>query len=157
MIINKKYLIFLIFLFQIFSINIVSYGDEVTNIENQENQENLENKAKTIDLDDEELPAIDPFQSSSAGTTGNSLEGLAGITDQGLLNGLKLVGVIIGENRKIAVLSTNEGIAINFEENDDINDNIELQEIYDDHLLIKDNEEKFYEVYMNDIIKTVER
>ena len=155
--INKKYLIFLIFLFQIFSINIVSYGDEVTNQENQENQENLENKAKTIDLDDEELPAIDPFQSSSAGTTGNSLEGLAGITDQGLLNGLKLVGVIIGENRKIAVLSTNEGIAINFEENDDINDNIELQEIYDDHLLIKDNEEKFYEVYMNDIIKTVER
>tara|TARA_Y100000992_G_C21033950_1_gene381722 strand:+ start:72 stop:536 length:465 start_codon:yes stop_codon:yes gene_type:complete len=154
MIINKKYLIFLIFLFQIFSINIVSYGDEVTNIENQEN---LENKAKTIDLDDEELPAIDPFQSSSAGTSGNSLEGLAGITDQGLLNGLKLVGVIIGENRKIAVLSTNEGIAINFEENDDINDNIELQEIYDDHLLIKDNEEKFYEVYMNDIIKTVER
>ena len=54
-------------------------------------------------------------------------------------------------------MSTNDGIAINFEENDNINDNIELQEIYNDHLLIKDKEEKFYEVYMNDIIKTVER
>lgn len=149
--INKIYLVFIILLFQIFSLSFVSFGDET------ENQENIENKEKTIDLDDEELPAIDPFQSSSAGTTSTSLEGISGITDQGILSGLKLVGVIIGENKKIAVLSTNDGIAINFEENDDINDNVELQEIYSDHLLIKDKEEKFYEVYMNDIIKTVER
>jgi len=149
--INKKYLILLIFILQLFSINFVSHGDETLD------QENQENKEKSIDLDDEELPAIDPFQSSSAGTSGTSLDGISGITDEGLLNGLKLVGVIIGKNKKIAVLSTNDGIAINFEENDNINDNIELQEIYNDHLLIKDKEEKFYEVYMNDIIKTVER
>ena len=149
--INKKYLILLIFILQLFSINFVSHGDETLN------QENQENKVKSIDLDEEELPAIDPFQSSSAGTSGTSLDGISGITDEGLLNGLKLVGVIIGKSKKIAVLSTNDGIAINFEENDNINDNIELQEIYNDHLLIKDKEEKFYEVYMNDIIKTVER
>ena len=149
--INKKYLILLIFILQLFSINFVSHGDETLD------QENQENKEKSIDLDDEELPAIDPFQSSSAGTSGTSLDGISGITDEGLLNGLKLVGVIIGKNKKIAVLSTNDGIAINFEENDNINENIELQEIYNDHLLIKDKEEKFYEVYMNDIIKTVER
>ena len=149
--INKKYLILLIFILQLFSINFVSHGDETLD------QENQENKEKSIDLDDEELPAIDPFQSSSAGTSGTSLDGISGITDEGLLNGLKLVGVIIGKSKKIAVLSTNDGIAINFEENDNINDNIELQEIYNDHLLIKDKEEKFYEVYMNDIIKTVER
>ena len=136
---------------QLFSINFVSHGDETLN------QENQENKVKSIDLDEEELPAIDPFQSSSAGTSGTSLDGISGITDEGLLNGLKLVGVIIGKSKKIAVLSTNDGIAINFEENDNINENIELQEIYNDHLLIKDKEEKFYEVYMNDIIKTVER
>jgi|TARA_Y200000002_G_C22635411_1_gene644422 hypothetical protein len=149
--INKKFLILLIFILQLFSINFVSHGDETLD------QENQENKEKSIDLDDEELPAIDPFQSSSAGTSGTSLDGISGITDEGLLNGLKLVGVIIGKSKKIAVLSTNDGIAINFEENDNINDNIELQEIYNDHLLIKDKEEKFYEVYMNDIIKTVER
>ncbi len=149
--INKKFLILLIFILQLFSINFVSHGDETLD------QENQENKEKSIDLDDEELPAIDPFQSSSAGTSGTSFDGISGITDEGLLNGLKLVGVIIGKSKKIAVLSTNDGIAINFEENDNINDNIELQEIYNDHLLIKDKEEKFYEVYMNDIIKTVER
>jgi hypothetical protein len=66
------------------------------------------------------------------------------------------INLIIGETKKIAVLSSNEGFAIKFEENDKINENIELQEIYSDHLLIKDMDEKFYRVYMNDIIKLVE-
>jgi hypothetical protein len=66
------------------------------------------------------------------------------------------VGVIIGDTNKIAVLSSKEGFAIKFEENDQINENIELQEIYSDYLLIKDMDEKFYEVYMNDIIKSVD-
>ena len=149
--ISKNYLIFLILLLQLFSMNFVSHSEEVLNEENEGITKT------TIDLDDEELPAIDPFQSSSAGTSGTSLDGISGITDKGILNGLKLVGVIIGENKKIAVLSTNDGIAFNFEENADINENIELQEIYNDHLLIKDKEEKFYEVYMNDVIKTVDR
>ena len=51
-----------------------------------------------------------------------------------------------------------------FEENDIINNNVELQEIYKDYLLIKDTfkdeagltQEKFYEVYMNDLIKSVD-
>ena len=110
-----------------------------------------------IKLDEEELPAIDPFQSSSAVTSGVSQDGaLQANPDLGILNGFKLVGVIMGETKKIAVLSTNEGYAIKFEENDKINENVELQEIYSDHLLIKDMDEKFYEVYMNDIIKSVE-
>ena len=110
-----------------------------------------------INLDEEELPAIDPFQSSSAATLGASQDGgLQANPDLGILSGFKLVGAIMGETKKIAVLSSNEGFAIKFEENDKINENIELQEIYSDHLLIKDMDEKFYEVYMNDIIKSVE-
>ena len=70
--INKKFLILLIFILQLFSINFVSHGDETLD------QENQENKEKSIDLDDEELPAIDPFQSSSAGTSGTSLDGISG-------------------------------------------------------------------------------
>ena len=64
------------------SFNSVSYSDEDVNKENEETE---------INLDEEELPAIDPFQSSSAGTSGTSLDGISGITDEGLLNGLKLV------------------------------------------------------------------
>ena len=146
--INKIFLFLIIFIFQMLSFNSVSYSDEDVNKENEETE---------INLDEEELPAIDPFQSSSAVTSGVSQDGgLQANPDLGILSGYKLVGVIMGETKKIAVLSSNEGFAIKFEENDKINENIELQEIYSDHLLIKDMDEKFYEVYMNDIIKSVE-
>jgi hypothetical protein len=146
--INKIYLFLIILIFQMLSFNSVSYSDEDVNKENEETE---------INLDEEELPAIDPFQSSSAVTSGVSQDGgLQANPDLGILSGYKLVGVIMGETKKIAVLSSNEGFAIKFEENDKINENIELQEIYSDHLLIKDMDEKFYEVYMNDIIKSVE-
>ena len=145
--INKIFLFLIILLFQILSFNSVSYSDD----------NNKENEETEINLDEEELPAIDPFQSSSAATLGASQDGgLQANPDLGILSGFKLVGVIMGETKKIAVLSSNEGFAIKFEENDKINENIELQEIYSDHLLIKDMDEKFYEVYMNDIIKSVE-
>tara|TARA_Y100000768_G_C23397376_1_gene415687 strand:- start:82 stop:477 length:396 start_codon:yes stop_codon:yes gene_type:complete len=129
------------------SFNSVSYSDEDVNKENEETE---------INLDEEELPAIDPFQSSSAVTSGASQDGMQVNPDLGILGGLKLVGVIIGDTNKIAVLSSKDGFAIKFEENDQINENIELQEIYSDYLLIKDMDEKFYEVYMNDIIRSVD-
>ena len=146
--INKIFLFLIILLFQALSFSTISHSDDEVNNENKETE---------INLDEEELPAIDPFQSSSAVTSGVSQDGgLQANPDLGILSGYKLVGVIMGETKKIAVLSSNEGFAIKFEENDKINENIELQEIYSDHLLIKDMDEKFYEVYMNDIIKSVE-
>jgi hypothetical protein len=145
--INKIFLFLIILLFQALSFSTISHSDDEVNNENKETE---------INLDEEELPAIDPFQSSSAVTSGASQDGMQVNPDLGILSGFKLVGVIMGETKKIAVLSSNEGFAIKFEENDKINENIELQEIYSDHLLIKDLDEKFYEVYMNDIIKTVD-
>ena len=145
--INKIFLFLIILLFQALSFSTISHSDDEVNNENKETE---------INLDEEELPAIDPFQSSSAVTSGASQDGMQVNPDLGILSGFKLVGVIMGETKKIAVLSTNEGYAIKFEENDKINENVELQEIYSDYLLIKDMDEKFYEVYMNDIIKSVE-
>ena len=145
---NKIFLFLIILLLQVSTFSTFSYSEETANEETQEEK---------VNLDEEELPAIDPFQSSSAVTSGVSQDGgLQANPDLGILSGYKLVGVIMGETKKIAVLSSNEGFAIKFEENDKINENIELQEIYSDHLLIKDMDEKFYEVYMNDIIKSVE-
>jgi len=145
--INKIFLFLILLLFQALSFSIVSYSDDEVNKENAETE---------INLDEEELPALDPFQSSAAVSAGVSQDGLQANPDLGILSGFKLVGVIMGETNKIAVLSSNEGYAIKFQENDKINENIELQEIYNDHLLVKDSDEKFYEVYMNDIIKTVD-
>tara|TARA_B100000902_G_C27221315_1_gene869838 strand:- start:538 stop:981 length:444 start_codon:yes stop_codon:yes gene_type:complete len=142
----RKFLFLIIFL-QILSFSNVSYSEETPIDETTEN----------INLDEEELPAIDPFQSSSATGSSSASTGNNSLTqDMGMLSGLKLVGVIIGKNKKIAVLSSNEGYALKFEENDKINNNIELQEIYSDYLLIKDEQDKFYEVYMNDVIKSVD-
>jgi hypothetical protein len=132
---------------QVSTFSTFSYGEETANEDTQEEK---------VNLDEEELPAIDPFQSSSAGTSGASPDAGVMSQDMGLLSGLKLVGVIIGKKKKLAVLSSKEGFALKFEENDKINENIELQEIYTDHLLIKDEQENFYEVYMNDVIRSVD-
>ena len=78
-------------------------------------------------MEEEELPAIDPFQSSSAGVNSSSQQGTASNNpDLGLLGGLKLVAVIIGDNKRIAVLNSSDGFANNYEENDKINGNVEI-------------------------------
>ena len=144
---NKIFLFIIILLLQVSTFSTFSYSEETANEETQEEK---------VNLDEEELPAIDPFQSSSAGTSGASPDASAMDQEMGLLSGLKLVGVIIGKNKKLAILSSKEGFVLKFEENDKINKNIELEEIYTDHLLIKDEQEKFYEVYMNDVIRSVD-
>tara|TARA_Y200000002_G_scaffold333980_1_gene300671 strand:- start:957 stop:1427 length:471 start_codon:yes stop_codon:yes gene_type:complete len=153
--INKILSFLIILIFSFLSTISVSYSEDVNQSENSE---------ETVNLDEEELPAIDPFGSSSAGMSASPDATNNSNQEEGILKGLKLVGVIIGENKKIAVLISKEGYATNFEENDIINNNVELQEIYKDYLLIKDTfkdeagltKEKFYEVYMNDVVKSVD-
>ena len=105
-------------------------------------------------LDDEELPAIDPF----AGGVGNTNQGSAettGKTSQGngLLNNMRLVGTILGEKKKIAIFSSPDGGAFKFEENEAITDLITLVEIFNDVVIVQDETKNEFEVYMNNIIK----
>ena len=103
-------------------------------------------------LDDEELPAIDPF---SGGVSTNQ----AGETDtqvssnNGLLNNMRLVGTIIGENKQIAVFSAADGGAYKYEEDQAITDTTMIRNIYSDFVIVQDGENNFFEVYMNNIIK----
>ena len=105
-------------------------------------------------LDDEELPAIDPF----AGGVGNTNQGSAettGKTSQGsgLLNNMRLVGTILGEKKKIAIFSSPDGGAFKFQENEAITDLITLVEIFNDVVIVQDESKNEFEVYMNNIIK----
>ena len=105
-------------------------------------------------LDDEELPAIDPF----AGGVGNTNQGSAETTGQtsqgsGLLNNMRLVGTILGEKKKIAIFSSPDGGAFKFEENETITDLITLVEIFNDVVIVQDESKNEFEVYMNNIIK----
>ena len=108
----------------------------------------------TNNLDDEELPAIDPF----AGGVGTANQGSIDSTGQvsqvgGLLNGMRLVGTILGENKKIAVFSSPDGGAFKFDENESISDSITLVEIFNDVVVVQDESKNVFEVYMNNLIK----
>ena len=117
---------------------------------------NLKADDTTI-IDDEELPAIDPF-AGSAGSTNQVTEtdNSQMTSNSGLLNNLKLVGTIIGENKRIAVFSAPDGGAFKYEENEAITDTTLLLEIYNDFVIVQDGENNMFEVYMNNIIKPSE-
>ena len=117
---------------------------------------NLKADDTTI-IDDEELPAIDPFAGGAGSTnqvteTDNSQMN----SNSGLLNNLRLVGTVVGENKKIAVFTSPDGGAFKYEENEAITDTTTLLEIYDDFVIVQDGENNMFEVYMNNIIKPSE-
>ena len=118
---------------------------------------NLKAADDTTIIDDEELPAIDPFSSGSSVTnqvteTDNSQMN----SNSGLLNNLKLVGTIIGENKRIAVFSAPDGGAFKYEEHESITDTTIILEIFSDVVIVQDEENNIFEVYMNNIVKPSE-
>ena len=118
---------------------------------------NLKAADDTTIIDDEELPAIDPFSSGSSVTnqvteTDNSQMN----SNSGLLNNMRLVGIIIGENKKIAIFSAPNGGAFKYEENEAITDTTILLDIFNDVVIVQDEENNKFEVYMNNIIKPSE-
>ena len=109
----------------------------------------------TTNLDDEELPAIDPFAGSVGNTNQGSMETTSQASQNGeLLNNMRLVGTILGENKKIAIFSSPDGGAFKFEENDSISDSITLVEIFNDVVVVQDESKNLFEVYMNNLIKS---
>ena len=137
--INKKLLLIIFALF-IFSNLTVLNADE-----------------EKVNLDEEELPAIDPFQGNSSVSSGQNEQ----TTDSsksggGLLNGMRLVGTIISKNQNIAVLSSPSGSAFKFDENDEISNGTILIEIYDEYIVVEDENSELFHVYMNGVEKKIE-
>ena len=116
-------------------------------------------KAEDIkSIDDEELPAIDPFAGGTAGSTNQSVElsDTQQSSNNGLLNNMRLAGTIIGETKKIAVFSSPDGGAFKFEVGDLLTNTTVLLEIFSDVVIVKDQEDQKFEVYMNNIIRPSE-
>ena len=109
-------------------------------------------------IDEEELPAIDPFAGVAAGSTNQSIEmdNTENSSNNGLLNNMRLAGTIIGENNQIAVFSSPDGGAFKFEVGDLLTSSTVLLEIFRDVVLVKDQEDQIFEVYMNNIIRPSE-
>jgi hypothetical protein len=112
-------------------------------------------KAEDIkSIDDEELPAIDPF-AGGVGSINQTTEtdNSQVSSNNGLLNNMRLVGIIIGENKKIAVFSSPDGGAFKYEENEAITSTTTILDIYSEVVIVQDGENNRFEVYMNNIIK----
>ena len=107
-----------------------------------------------IKLDDEELPAIDPFQGNAAvSQTQNIDENIDDNNNSGFLNGMRLVGTIISNNKKFAIMSRPDGNVFKFEEDQKINSSVWVVEIFNSYVIIEDENNKFYQVYMNNLIQ----
>ena len=108
-------------------------------------------------IDDEELPAIDPFAGGADSTNQvTETDSSQMNSNTGLLNNMRLVGTVVGENKNIAIFSAPDGGAFKYEENEPITDTTMLLEIYNDFVIVQDGENKIWEVYMNYIIKPSE-
>ena len=108
-------------------------------------------------IDDEEMPAIDPFAGNAGVTNNQVIETDSQMnSNNGLLNNMKLVGTIIGENKKIAIFSAPNGGAYKYMENEAITDTTIILEIFTDVVIVQDEENNKFEVYMNNIIKPSE-
>ena len=112
----------------------------------------------TKSIDDEELPAIDPFAGGMAGSTNQSVEldGAQNNSNNGLLNNMRLVGTIIGEKNQMAVFSSPDGGASKFKVGDFITSSTRVIEIFSDVVVVIDKEDNKFEVYMNNIIRPSE-
>jgi len=116
-------------------------------------------KAEDVNsVDDEELPAIDPFAGGTAGSTNQSVEldGAQKNSNNGLLNNMRLVGTIIGEKNQMAVFSSPDGGASKFKVGDFITSSTRVIEIFSDVVVVIDKEDNKFEVYMNNIIRPSE-
>ena len=138
--INKKLLLIIFALFIFSNLSPLNAADE-----------------KKINLDDEELPAIDPFQGNSSVSSGQNEQASDNSnTGGGLLNGMRLVGTIISKNKKIAVLSAPNGSAFKYEENEEITNGTVLIEIFNEYLIVEDKDNQLFQVYMNNVEKKIE-
>ena len=120
----------------------------------------ISNAEEKVSLDDEELPAIDPFQGNSASMNSSQTQLLNSsetVETKSFLNDLRLVGTIIGKKKKFAILSAPDGSLLQFKEDEQITEKERLVFILEDYILVtvfdEEEEEKSYEVYMNYVVK----
>tara|TARA_B100001113_G_scaffold38015_1_gene27024 strand:- start:136 stop:555 length:420 start_codon:yes stop_codon:yes gene_type:complete len=112
-----------------------------------------------LKLDEEELPAIDPFQGNAAvGQNQNSIDENSNEqnSEAGILNGMRLVGTVIGKSKKFAILSRPDGNVFKFEEEQKLNSNVSVVEIFRSYVIVEDENNKFYQVYMNNLIQEID-
>lgn len=98
------------------------------------------------EIEDEELPAVDPFAGSAAMTSQDpNMPSVSG----NIINDMKLIGTVSGAHKKIAVLTMPDGRALKFEENEFVTDTFQILEIYETFIVVRVDSQDEYEVFMS--------
>ena len=92
---------------------------------------------------EEELPALNPFLGGASNSTGQNNTNVENSQDGSLLNNLKLVGIIEGEEKNIAIFSSPDGRSFRYSEDTIVNSNLMILDIFNDHIYFKSNEQEY--------------
>ena len=97
-------------------------------------------------IDEEELPAHDP-SAGGAASTSVSEEGSDQASSFGNdINGIRLIGIVIGDNRNVALISTPDGSTNVYGENEIIFGDIQLLDIFHEWISVRLNAEENYDI-----------
>ena len=100
----------------------------------------VENKETPID---EELPAVNPFLGGASSSAGQNPTESENQQDVSLLNNLKLVGIIKGESRNIAIFSSPDGRSVRYSEGTIVDANLMILDIFNDYIYFKNNDQEY--------------
>ena len=110
------------------------------------------NAEEVKSVDDEELPATDPFLGSATVSETESIVETDSSSGN-IMNNMRLVATVSGAHKKIAVLAMPDGRSAKYEENEFIFENLIIVEIYSDYIVVSPNEGEEHEVYLTGQIK----
>ena len=97
-------------------------------------------------IDEEELPAQDPFISGNATTSVSEGEINQVSSFPNDINGIRLIGTVLGESRNIALISTPDGLTNVYGENEIIFGDIQLLDIFHEWISVRLNAEENYDI-----------
>ena len=100
-------------------------------------------------IDEEELPALDPFISGNATTSVSEGEINQVSSFPNDINGIRLIGTVLGESRNIALISTPDGSTRIYDENEIIIGDNRLLDVSLDWISVRLNAEENYDININ--------
>ena len=100
-------------------------------------------------IDEEELPAQDPFISGNATTSVSEGEINQVSSFPNDINGIRLIGTVLGGSRNIALISTPDGSTRIYGENEIIFGDIQLLDVSLNWISVRLNAEENYEIHIN--------
>ena len=107
-------------------------------------------------IDEEELPAQDPFAGGTASTSESEVGNNQASSFGNDINGIRLVGTVIGDSRNMALILAPDGTTNVYGENEFIISNIQLLDIFHDWISVRVNSEDNYDININGQIEPQE-